>query len=156
MTNTPPVGSDAERTEFETWILTQGGSVDRVAPGEYRSAPTECAWTAWQAARALPALPEPGMRVVPVEPTEAMLDAAGESIYGYPRDKAEEWAKTEKFESCAQVGLEAYRAMLAAAPTRLAVGDGREPLSEEQKSDCGEAGHAEGRCGNGPCLGSAP
>lgn len=56
------------------------------------------------------------MKLVPVEPTPEMLDAAGESIYGHPREKATEWAKTEKFESCAQVGVEAYRVMLAAAP----------------------------------------
>jgi hypothetical protein len=57
-----------------------------------------------------------GWKVVPVEPTPEMIDAAGESIYGHPRHKAVEWAKEDKFESCAFGGVEAYRVMLAAAP----------------------------------------
>jgi hypothetical protein len=36
--------------DFEGWIQSHGGSTDRTDGGEYRSAPTECAWGAWQAA----------------------------------------------------------------------------------------------------------
>ena len=42
--------TDQTREAFEAWVLTHGGSVDRVTPGEYRSAQTECGWIAWQAA----------------------------------------------------------------------------------------------------------
>lgn len=71
----------------------------------------------WQAARRAPAAGAPeGWKLVPVEPTDEMQDAAGESVYGYSRYQAEEWGKSEKFESSAYVGVEAYRAMLAAAP----------------------------------------
>ena len=38
------------RQDFEGWVLSHGGNVDRTDGGEYRSAPTECAWGAWQAA----------------------------------------------------------------------------------------------------------
>lgn len=38
------------REDFEVWVKSHGGSVDRTGGGEYRSAPTECAWNAWDAA----------------------------------------------------------------------------------------------------------
>ena len=38
------------RQDFESWIHSHGGSTDRTDGGEYRSSPTECAWSAWQAA----------------------------------------------------------------------------------------------------------
>jgi len=38
------------REDFEKWVKSHGGSVDRTDGGEYRSAPTECAWNAWDAA----------------------------------------------------------------------------------------------------------
>lgn len=41
-----------ELAEFEAWLVCNGGTVDRTGFGEYRSAPTECAWGAWKAARA--------------------------------------------------------------------------------------------------------
>lgn len=62
-----------------------------------------------------PAAPQ-GWKLVPFEPTSAMCDAAGESLYGHSRAKAQEWAKSEKFESCEQRGLDVFKAMLAAAP----------------------------------------
>lgn len=40
---------DQVREQFERWIIANGGSVDRTDGGEYRSAPTECAWVAWLA-----------------------------------------------------------------------------------------------------------
>lgn len=58
----------------------------------------------------------PGFRLLPIEPTMEMYEAAGEELYGYPREKAVEWAKEEKFESYAQTGMEAWRAMVKAAP----------------------------------------
>lgn len=58
----------------------------------------------------------PGFRLLPIEPTMEMYEAAGEELYGHPREKAIEWAKEDKFESWAQTGVEAYRAMLKAAP----------------------------------------
>ena len=61
------------------------------------------------------AVPE-GWMLVPVEPTQEMVRAAGASIYGSPYEKAVEWCKEEKFECSAYEGTEAYRAMLAAAP----------------------------------------
>lgn len=56
-------------------------------------------------------------KLVPIEPTPEMIEAAGESIYGHSRDKACEWAKEDKFESCSQVGSDVYRAMLSVAPS---------------------------------------
>ena len=38
-----------EREEFEAYVRMNGGSIDRTDGGEYRSAPTECAWDSWQA-----------------------------------------------------------------------------------------------------------
>lgn len=58
-----------------------------------------------------------GWKLVPIEPTRDMEDAAGESIYGYSREKAIDWVKEDKFESAAYSGVAAYRAMLAAAPS---------------------------------------
>lgn len=58
----------------------------------------------------------PGFQLVPILPTMEMMDAAGEELYGYPREKAVEWAKEDKFESWVQTGVEAYRAMLKVAP----------------------------------------
>ena len=58
-----------------------------------------------------------GWQLVPVEPTDEMFDAAGEVLWGNPRAKADEWAKTDKFESWAASGVKCYRAMLAAAPS---------------------------------------
>ena len=44
------------RSRFEKWILSvnanDGHTIERIAPGEYRSAATDCAWEAWQAAEA--------------------------------------------------------------------------------------------------------
>lgn len=40
------------RQDFEDWVQSHGGSTDRTDGGEYRSSPTECAWSAWQAATA--------------------------------------------------------------------------------------------------------
>lgn len=59
-----------------------------------------------------------GWQLVPLEPTEEMRDAAGESIYGHSKEKAQEWAKTEKFESCAYTGIEAYKAILRAVKSK--------------------------------------
>lgn len=39
------------REAFEAWVISHGGSADWNG-GEYRSAPTECSWIAWQAATA--------------------------------------------------------------------------------------------------------
>jgi hypothetical protein len=44
-----------------------------------------------------------------------MIDAGAESIYGHPREKAIEWAKEEKFNSCANTAIDAYKAMRCAA-----------------------------------------
>jgi hypothetical protein len=45
-----------DRERFERWILSvnanDGHTIERIEPGEYRSAVTECAWEAWQAATA--------------------------------------------------------------------------------------------------------
>jgi hypothetical protein len=60
------------------------------------------------------AVPE-GFVLVPIEPTPEMVEAAGEELYGHPREKAEEWAKADKFESAERVGTGVYRAMIAAA-----------------------------------------
>jgi len=58
----------------------------------------------------------PGFRLLPIEPTMEMYEAAGEELYGHSREKAVEWAKEDKFESYAQTGMEAWRVMVAAAP----------------------------------------
>ncbi len=43
----------SEQEAFEMWVKSHGGNVDWLGDGEYRSAPTECAWNAWQARAAL-------------------------------------------------------------------------------------------------------
>ncbi len=48
------------------------------------------------------------------EPSDAMLHAGGEVIYGHPRSDAVEWAKADKFDSCQDQAGEVYRAMRAA------------------------------------------
>jgi hypothetical protein len=44
----------SNRERFEQWILSvnanDGHTIERIEPGEYRSAATDCAWEAWQAA----------------------------------------------------------------------------------------------------------
>ena len=35
------------RAKFELWVLSNRGDIARTEGGEYRSAPTECAWVAW-------------------------------------------------------------------------------------------------------------
>jgi len=47
-----------------------------------------------------------------MEPSEGMVAAGGAEIYGHPREKAEEWAKEEKFDSCAYQATDTLRAML--------------------------------------------
>ncbi len=39
---------EKDSIEFEKWIESHGGNTDRTDGGEYRSAPTECAWGAWR------------------------------------------------------------------------------------------------------------
>lgn len=58
----------------------------------------------------------PGFRLLPIEPTMEMYEAAGEELYGHSREKSIEWAKEDKFESYAQTGMEAWRAMVKVAP----------------------------------------
>jgi hypothetical protein len=62
-----------------------------------------------------------GWKVVPIEPTTEMCDAAAESLWGYTRAEAEAWAKVDKFESRAESGRGAYVAMLDAIPTIPAI-----------------------------------
>ena len=40
---------DQVRELFEKWVLSNGGNIDRTYGGEYKSVPTECAWSAWLA-----------------------------------------------------------------------------------------------------------
>jgi len=47
-----------------------------------------------------------------MEPSETMVAAGGAEIYGHPREKAVEWAKEEKFDSCAHEATDTFRAML--------------------------------------------
>lgn len=67
----------------------------------------------------VPADPQPvlvpeGYMVVKREPDRAMEIAGGESLYGYPYEKAVEWCKEEKFEGRAYEAATAYRAMTQA------------------------------------------
>jgi hypothetical protein len=48
------------------------------------------------------------------EATDAMVDAGAEVLYGYPREKAIEWVKEDKFDSCADQARNVYSAMRAA------------------------------------------
>lgn len=63
----------------------------------------------------------PGFRLLPIEPTMEMYEAAGEELYGHSREKAVEWAKEDKFESCAQTGMEAWRVMVKASPANTPI-----------------------------------
>lgn len=56
----------------------------------------------------------PEQRSDSTEVTDAMLDAGAEVLYGHPRHFAREWAKLDKFDSCAEQAEEVYRAMVAA------------------------------------------
>jgi hypothetical protein len=49
------------------------------------------------------------------EPTEAMWEAGATELYGHPREKAEEWAKSEKYESWGFDAERAYQKMIDAA-----------------------------------------
>lgn len=51
------------------------------------------------------------------EITNEMADAGAAVLYGYPRAKAVEWVKEDKFDSCAEQARETFLAMLAAAPS---------------------------------------
>lgn len=71
--------NDKAREAFEAWTTEAGrwpAAVKRDGRGQYLLAQTASAWTAWQAALQWAAsqqsAPE-GWRLVPVEPTEAML-----------------------------------------------------------------------------------
>ncbi|NKF57509.1 hypothetical protein GO299_04718 [Ralstonia solanacearum] len=117
-------GAD-EKTSFETWARSQRYDMAQ-HPLHYLflNERTYAARQGWKAALKFAAQSgqragvAEGWQLVPKEPTQEMIDAMGESVYGYPRSQAIEWAKEEKFESCAHVGAEAYRAAIAAAPTQ--------------------------------------
>jgi len=108
---------DEQRAKFESWYAKRVQHTD----GSSREAES---WSAWQAALALNAAdrdvmrqaPE-GWKWVPIEPTQAMCQAAQESLREWP-----------KFPF--RVGP-AYKAMLAAAPT---------PPAEQQGEHCGHCG----------------
>ena len=94
-----------ERELFEAWFVRHrgAGSLQLTADGFYASVGTQDDWEVWQAGRAsMPAIP-PGWQLVPIEPTEEMLDDDKEAQrFGSPSYRA---------------ALLVYRAMLKAAPT---------------------------------------
>lgn len=47
-------------------------------------------------------------------PTQEMIEAGAEVLYGHPKEKAIEWAKRDKFESCECQAEEVFKAMTAA------------------------------------------
>lgn len=54
-------------------------------------------------------------RVVPLTPTDPMIDAGAEVLYGHTRAQAREWAKEDKFDSRAGEASKVYSAMISAA-----------------------------------------
>lgn len=93
---------EQEREAFEAWALGPNAPllpIEKYMNGEYKETATADAWETWQAARASlaqPASVPAGWKLVPVEPTLAMLDALRADTTPYLPDR--------------------YRAMLAAAP----------------------------------------
>lgn len=65
------------RNDFETWVSVNGHSIDRVLPGEYRSAETELAWTVWEA-RAIDkvALETARAKIIQLREQNTLLDSA--------------------------------------------------------------------------------
>ena len=49
-----------------------------------------------------------------MEPTDEMIEAGAEYLYGHSRAQAIEWAKEDKFDSKCQIAREVYLAMLKA------------------------------------------
>ncbi len=56
-TPTPGAASDAVRADFERWLVSKGGVIDRLPDGEYESWFTGHAWEGWQAHAALATTP---------------------------------------------------------------------------------------------------
>ena len=63
-----------ERERFEAWLEAVR---DKADPGDWLFSKREAAWKAWQAALSAP----PGYALVPVEPTDEMIDA---TYHGQP------------------------------------------------------------------------
>jgi hypothetical protein len=61
------------------------------------------------------AIPE-GWQLVPIKPSNEVLDIAAESICGFSRQNAIDWVKEEKFDSYVDDAYSAYKAILDAAP----------------------------------------
>lgn len=92
-----------EREAFEAWAVSEGIAIARGPLGGYRFREATRAWKVWQAARRAPAeagAPS-GWKLVPIEPTEAMLDACCDVASGWPT-----YVEAKR----------AYDGMLAAAP----------------------------------------
>lgn len=109
-TNTPEARNvDAERSQFETWATRNGLDITPDDMCGYESDQTKWAWLAWGAESRWAAAPAgavpPGWRLVPEVPTDEMIVAF-----------AEGWYSQRQAIDDPQMG-EAYRAMLAAAPT---------------------------------------
>lgn len=109
--------SNTERAEFEAWVretqrLEDGWWCRQLPDGGYSAGNVDAAWTAWQAARRAPVVPQ-GWKLVPVEPTRAMMASAVMQAEG---DAAYKVATARWLEAEEREYGDAYEAMLAAAP----------------------------------------
>lgn len=69
-----------ERERFEAWAKGYLLNTAKREDGTYEWISTYDTWSAWQSALSAPAVP-PGYVLVPVEPTDAMIDA---TYHGQP------------------------------------------------------------------------
>ena len=97
---------DKEREEFELWCVKDDEFCIHRYDGsdEYSDDYTQCAWLAWQAAKAQ-AVPE-GFVLVPIKPSEDFIDKLASVI-------CDEFDTT--ISGSAHCASEAYKAMLAAS-----------------------------------------
>ena len=68
-----------EKAAFEAWLVSTSASGHTarfdVEPGQYLNRWVQAKWVAWQARASLIGQPPEGWKLVPIEPTDEMIDA---------------------------------------------------------------------------------
>lgn len=134
----------AERAAYERWMidywrakgfgsrLTDAQMMSRREDGKYREPAHNVAWDLWQHLRASLPAQVPGWKLVPVEPTEEMLDAAARASMQHVIDCINDPKRAKEVGSEKMTRLthaSRYRTMLAASPTPPA--QPQEPVSDD-------------------------